>query len=716
MAKQNINVGTTANDKKGDSLRAAFQKVNANFTELYTALGLTDTVLNLGAFTFTGSTLSTDDSTDITIDKPITVNGEITVDGDIVPKTNLGSSLGTPTRQFKSLYVSTNTIYINNVPLSLDGSNNILVNNTPISTAIEYTSIPNAPTDVADLTDLTGLLSGGGSSDRLINGSNEAVLEADGSITLPTTSRLNFGQPTLRDRSDNSKNELITLYDFDTPGTTNYGIGVKNNTIWMSTDSDAAGFAWYGGEFNTALELSGTGQLTISGNIVRGDSKLDLNGGVNLTPVTDNTVALFMTYSTATLKGKDGVTASTRRSVLSRTAINQGTGNHIIVVDTAIWPTFTAVNSSWQLIISGNPTPMPISTIIVVGSVWTVTMANNMLEIANGAYVTFSEQAVWNDWEFGSDGTLNLPESTSTGNAIIQSTNSIQLNANGKTWSFAVDGNLTLPAGGDILDSTGTSVLGGGSSLPSNASGALVNDGAGVLTWTPFPTEQHHGTINEMYWVVSTYFIASVNTGANSFTVIGNAVTDVTELNRINIDTLGVNYALPYLGTPSYDSVVNRTTIVVDDFDGDTVSPSWVGHYLRCVDRRYQPGLIGFSEGFTLENDNLLKPKPTSVTTVAVTDMTHLTHDQEVIFCDPASAGGNVDLYLPDAPPEGKTYTIKNISAGNTLVGTLGPTVYMETEFGIYDTGTYATINANNAAITWIFSNNGYRIIHRHGI
>ncbi len=106
MAKQSINVGTTANDKKGDSLRAAFQKVNANFTELYTALGLTDVTLNLGAFTFTGSIMSTDDSTDIVIDKPITVNGEIIADGDTVPKTNLGASLGTPTRQFKSLYVS----------------------------------------------------------------------------------------------------------------------------------------------------------------------------------------------------------------------------------------------------------------------------------------------------------------------------------------------------------------------------------------------------------------------------------------------------------------------------------------------------------------------------------------------------------------------------------------------------------------------------------
>lgn len=35
MTKQTINVGTTANAKDGDSLRVAFQKVNANFADLY---------------------------------------------------------------------------------------------------------------------------------------------------------------------------------------------------------------------------------------------------------------------------------------------------------------------------------------------------------------------------------------------------------------------------------------------------------------------------------------------------------------------------------------------------------------------------------------------------------------------------------------------------------------------------------------------------------
>jgi len=39
MAKQVINTGTAPNAKNGDPIRTAFTKVNANFTELYTALG-----------------------------------------------------------------------------------------------------------------------------------------------------------------------------------------------------------------------------------------------------------------------------------------------------------------------------------------------------------------------------------------------------------------------------------------------------------------------------------------------------------------------------------------------------------------------------------------------------------------------------------------------------------------------------------------------------
>jgi hypothetical protein len=80
-----IGVGLTANDKTGDSLRAAFQKVNVGFTDLYTTLGLVDgSGLNLGAFEFAGSTLSTTDSTAIVIDQATTITSDLTVGGDIV--------------------------------------------------------------------------------------------------------------------------------------------------------------------------------------------------------------------------------------------------------------------------------------------------------------------------------------------------------------------------------------------------------------------------------------------------------------------------------------------------------------------------------------------------------------------------------------------------------------------------------------------------------
>ena len=38
MAKQSLNIGTTANDNTGDTLRSGGDKINDNFNEIYTAL------------------------------------------------------------------------------------------------------------------------------------------------------------------------------------------------------------------------------------------------------------------------------------------------------------------------------------------------------------------------------------------------------------------------------------------------------------------------------------------------------------------------------------------------------------------------------------------------------------------------------------------------------------------------------------------------------
>ena len=93
MAKQSINIGTSANDRTGDSLRSAFNKINENFTDLYTALGLDSGGLNLGAFEFTGSTLTTTDSSAIVIDQALNVTGTLSVDGEFMLTKHGDSSL-----------------------------------------------------------------------------------------------------------------------------------------------------------------------------------------------------------------------------------------------------------------------------------------------------------------------------------------------------------------------------------------------------------------------------------------------------------------------------------------------------------------------------------------------------------------------------------------------------------------------------------------------
>ena len=103
MARQILQVGTTANDGTGDTLRAAMIKVNENFTELYNspllASGITvrgneitatrtndDLVLRAsgtGAVTtsglkFKGTSISSDDSTAVNINENLAIDGTIT--------------------------------------------------------------------------------------------------------------------------------------------------------------------------------------------------------------------------------------------------------------------------------------------------------------------------------------------------------------------------------------------------------------------------------------------------------------------------------------------------------------------------------------------------------------------------------------------------------------------------------------------------------------
>ena len=65
MAQQTLNIGSNANDGTGDTLRVAMQKVNENFTEVYSAPGIT-----VDTLTFTGNEISAVRSNDDIVFKP----------------------------------------------------------------------------------------------------------------------------------------------------------------------------------------------------------------------------------------------------------------------------------------------------------------------------------------------------------------------------------------------------------------------------------------------------------------------------------------------------------------------------------------------------------------------------------------------------------------------------------------------------------------------
>jgi hypothetical protein len=114
MTQKLINVGQSPNDRKGDSLRAAFTKINQNFSELYA--GGVGAAIDLSA-----------------------------VDQHIIPATDSTYDLGSPTKQWRSLYVSTDTIYIDNTPITV--SNNTLVvgdvdNRVTLATLDDVENIP----------------------------------------------------------------------------------------------------------------------------------------------------------------------------------------------------------------------------------------------------------------------------------------------------------------------------------------------------------------------------------------------------------------------------------------------------------------------------------------------------------------------------------------------------------------------------------------------
>ena len=345
MARQNINIGSSANDGTGDPLRTAFDKINDNFVELYgsdndintldanldvNTFAITTGVTNgditvtpngtgsikLGALKFNGTTLSSDDSTQITIAENIQTTGTLNVPG----ATTLGSTLSVGT----SLALATGAT----VTGILDEDNMTTDSATQLATQQSIKAYVDSQVTAQDL-DFTADDSTTNSIDL-----DSEVMQFSGGTGI-TTSAVNNTVTTAIDStvvtltgSQTLTNKVLTNPTINAATMTGTvaidGVTITDNTIKANASNadlelDGSGTgqtkilanATVVGTLNTA-DITTTGDQTISGSLTTGTLNVgdlnisadgtistDTNGDINIDPAGTGAIVLSGTVTHA---------------------------------------------------------------------------------------------------------------------------------------------------------------------------------------------------------------------------------------------------------------------------------------------------------------------------------------------------------------------------------------------------------------------------------
>ena len=347
MAQQSINIGTSANDGTGDPLRTAFDKINDNFSELYGSSAeandlLEDTTPQLGgdldvngkritsarsnediillpngtggvlasAVRIAGTTLSSDDSSSITIAEAFQVNGATNIDGAVTATstvavtgaTTLSSTLAV---SGATTLTTTNIDNINIFDNSITSDSNADINITPGGTGnlvlgaltLNGTAISASDSSLIQLNEAVNV-SGATSlaSTLAVTGATtlSSTLAVTGAATFSGTAVID--NITINDETiSTSSNSDLVLSPGGTGDVVISALRVNGTTL-DSSDSSAV-------QINEATEIDGTltvtgtattaainatGNVTVSGDISTGTLSIgDLNITADGTITTD---------------------------------------------------------------------------------------------------------------------------------------------------------------------------------------------------------------------------------------------------------------------------------------------------------------------------------------------------------------------------------------------------------------------------------------------
>ena len=313
MARQVINIGSSANDGTGDPLRTAFDKINDNFVELYGTdndlntldanldvnnFAITTGVTNgditvtpngtgsikLGAVKFVGTTMSSDDSTQITIAENIQTTGTLNVAG----ATTLGTSLALATG-------ATVTGILDEDNMATDSATQLATQQSIKAyvdsqvTAQDLDLAGDSGTGAVDL-DSQSLTIAGGTGLTSVAGSQTVTLNIDATVATLTGAQTltnkvltspTISSPTITGATTTTS---LTTNDITSNGS-NANITVNpqgTGTIELGANTNVTGNASVSGTLTTA-DITQTGNTTTVGNN-------SIQGVLTATSVTTNDI------------------------------------------------------------------------------------------------------------------------------------------------------------------------------------------------------------------------------------------------------------------------------------------------------------------------------------------------------------------------------------------------------------------------------------------
>jgi len=476
MARQNINIGSSANDGTGDPLRTAFDKINDNFVELYGAdndintldanldvnnyaitTGVTNgdiTVtpngtgnINLGSITINGSTVSANDSTQITIAENIQTTGTLNVSG----ATTLGGAATLST----SLALSSGATVTSILDEDAMGSDSA----TALATQQSIKAYVDSQVTAQDLDfacdDSTALSIDLDSESLQFSGGNGITTAGtDNTVTIS----IDTGTVVTLTDSQTLTNKVLTSPTISSPTIT----GVTTTTSLTTNDITSNG-----SNANITINPQGTGTIELGAttNISGSASVSGTLSTADITTTGNQTISGSLTTGTFNV-GDLNINADGKISTDTNGNIDldpSGTG---------------AINLTGPTNVTGTATvtgQLNVDNLRMDGNTLLATSGGLTIDAATGQNITFSKKII------ASDADISLIQATTVRADTIQNDTS--------------DGDITISTQGtgviDLNTATQSTVgsAGGASALPATPTGYIKIKIAGTMRVIPFYDE-----------------------------------------------------------------------------------------------------------------------------------------------------------------------------------------------------------------------------------